>query len=335
MRFLDARLDLHTGCNYKCVYCQNRPLPDKPSMAFPVDKLLQLLPILNKYCWSVYLSCGGEPTLHPQFNEIMRKHVPDLLSKTDVFLVTNGFKLDKDACEAIIESGITRVNISVDTVDAAIYGRLCGCAENTLAVVLGNIETLLKTRGRKKYPKLFMTSVAMKSSIDKMPDVCAYVADSGLDGHRIQWMVPYDTMGMQDEDIAGSVNARAIIARCKTILRKKGLISDIPLSFGTKIESTLRETLFLKNKIEYLATSMKKFLVAAQKPGCRFAGQLIHIDACGNIEFCKHSETQPGNLFDGSQMKLDKRVVNTYNRMRKDKMSACSVVCPFLVTKAG
>jgi len=334
MRLLDARLDLHTGCNYRCVYCQNRPLPDKPSTAFPLDKLLQLLPILNKYCWSVFLSCGGEPTLHPQFHEIMRKHVPDLLSKTDVFLVTNGFKLDNDACAAIVESGITRVNISVDTLDAAIYGRLCGCAESALAVVLKNIDMLLKTRGHKKYPKLFLTSVAMKSTIEKMPDVCEYVAKSGLDGHRIQLMTPYDTVGMREEDIAGLADARAVFAQCKAILRKKGVVSDIPLSLGTKIESTLRETSFLKNKIEYLTTSMKKFFTAAQKNGCRLAGQLIHIDACGNIEFCKHSITQPGNMFDGPDMELDKQVADTYSRMRKDKMRCCSGECPYLVTKA-
>ncbi|GBU22067.1 hypothetical protein R80B4_01970 [Fibrobacteres bacterium R8-0-B4] len=154
MRFLDARLDLHTGCNYRCVYCQNRPQSDKPSTAFPLNKLLQLLPILNKYCWSVFLSCGGEPTLHPQFHEIMRKYVPGLLPKTDVFLVTNGFKLDKDACAAIVESGITRVNISVDTLDSALYSRLCGCAESALAVILENIDTLLKINSGMRKDKM-------------------------------------------------------------------------------------------------------------------------------------------------------------------------------------
>jgi len=333
MRFLDARLDLHTGCNYKCVYCQNSSLPDNPSTAFPLDKLLQLLPILNKYCWSVFLSCGGEPTLHPQFHEIMRKHVPCLLSKTDVFLVTNGFKLDKDACEAIVESGIVKVSVSVDTVDAANYGRLCGCSPSALDVVLKNIETLLKIRGRKKYPKIFITSVAMKSTIEKMPDVCGYVAKSGIDGHRIQLMLPYDTIGMKEEDIAGLADTRAVFAQCKTILRKNGVISDIPMFLGTKIKSTLMESSFLKNKIEYVASSTRKFFVAAQKPGCRFAGQIIHIDACGNIEFCSRSVIQPGNLFDGSNMELDKRVADTYGNMRKNKMRGCSGECPYLVTK--
>jgi hypothetical protein len=198
---------------------------------------------------------------------------------------------------------------------------------------LGNIETLLKIRGRKKYPKIFLTSVAMKSTIDNMPDVCKYVAASGLDGHRIQLMVPYDTNGMREEDVSGSERARAVFAQCKSILRKSGVYFDIPLSFGTKIESTLKEALFLKNKFEYLATSMKKLIAGARKNECRFAGQLIHIDACGNIEFCKHSSVQPGNLFDGSGVELDKRVADTYNRMRNKKMDACSSECPYLLTK--
>jgi MoaA/NifB/PqqE/SkfB family radical SAM enzyme len=331
MRSLDVRIDLDTGCNYRCIYCQNRSVSDGRSTHFPLDDFLRILPILQKSCWSVYLSCGGEPTLHPKFDEIMRKHVPQILSKTDVFLVTNGFRLNQNVCEAIVESGITRVNISVDTVDADLYGKLCGCAPSTLAVVLGNIETLLKVRGNKKYPKIFLTSVAMKSTMEKMPEVCAWVAQTGLDGHRIQLMIPYDTTGMQDENITAVAQANAVFAECKSILRKKRVYCDIPLTFKDKIESMIRGTSLVKNKVEYLIASLKKFYTTVQKPGCRLAGQLIRIDKAGNIEFCKYGSIQPGNMFDGLEIKLARRVKNAYKRIRKNKMAACSRECSYLV----
>jgi len=331
MRLLDARLDLDSSCNYRCMYCQNRRAEQGGVTYYPVDKLVTVLPALGKFCWSVYLSCGGEPTLHPEFNEILRVYVPSLLPETDVFLVTNGFRLNKSVCEAIAESGITRVNISVDTIDAEIYGRLCGCAPTSLEVVLGNIETLIRARGERKYPQIFLTSVAMKSTIGKMPDVCAWVVKTGLDGHRIQLMTPYDTEGMQKEDIAGATETSAVLTECKSILSKGGVYWDIPLGFLDKLESMAKGALFVKNRAEYILSAGKKLLAALQKPNCRFAGQLIHIDSDGNAEFCKQGGIQPGNLFDGSGIKPAYRVKEAYNRLRKGKMSACSTECPYLI----
>jgi len=335
MRFLDVRLDLDTGCNYRCVYCQNRPSPGGGATHFPLDKFIDIVPILKKHCWSVYLACGGEPTLHPDFIEIMRKHVPRLSAKTDVFLVTNGFRLGKNECEAIVESGITRVNVSVDTVDANLYGRLCGCAPGALNTVLSNIETLLKVRGKRKYPKVFLTSVALKSTLEKMPDVCEWVVKTGLDGHRIQLMIPYDTIGMEAEDVSGSAQARAIFIKCKSILRmggKGGVYCDIPLTFSDRLKSTVKGALLVKNKVEYAITSAKKLWASIRKPNCRLAGQLIRVDSAGNAEFCERCGIQPGNLFNDSNVKPGQRVRDAYNRIRKGNMSACAADCPSLIT---
>lgn len=330
MKLLDARLDLDSGCNYRCIYCQNRRPPVGGGTHYPVDRLAAVLPALQKFCWSVYLSCGGEPTLHPDFDEILRVHVPRLLPKADVFLVTNGFRLNEGARGAVAESGITRVNISVDTVDAENYGRLCGVAPSALEVVLGNVEALVRARGKRKYPKIFLTSVAMKSTIEKMPDVCAWVARTGLDGHRIQLMTPYDTEGMEDEDIAGAAQTRAALAECKSVLSKGGVYWDIPLGFKDKLESMAKGALFVRNRAEYLLSSAMKLRAALRRPNCRLAGQLIRVYSDGSAEFCKRSGIQPGNLFDGAGIKPERRVRDAYRRIRRGKMSACSTECPFL-----
>jgi len=333
VRFLDARIDLDCGCNYKCIYCLNRRSAGGAATVYPLDKLIEVLPQLKECCWSVFLACGGEPTLHPKFGEIMREHVPRLLPKTDVFLVTNGFRLNKSVCEAIVESGITRVSISVDTVDPHTYGRLCACAPGTLDVVLGNIEMLLKVRGAKKYPKVFLTSIAMKSTVESMPDVCAWVVGAGLDGHRIQYLISYDIEEMRDEYVAGTAKACLSLAECKSILSKGGVYWDIPLTFKDKVVSMMLGALFVKNKAEYLITSAKKLLAAVQKPNCRFAGLIIHIDNAGNVEFCDRSGISPGNLYDGSGVELKRRVKETFNRMRKNRMSACPDECSYLMKK--
>jgi hypothetical protein len=294
---------------------------------------VSLLPILKKHCWSVYLACGGEPTLHPDFIEIMRKHIPRLSAKTDVFLVTNGFRLGTDECTAVAESGITRVNVSVDTIDADLYGRLCGCAPGALGTVLANIETLLKVRGKRKYPKVFLTSVALKSTIDKMPDLCGWVVRTGLDGHRIQLMIPYDTTGMESEDISGAAQTRSVLIKCKSILSKGGVHWDIPLTTADKLKSMAKGALLVKNKREYALASVKKFLASIQKPNCRLAGQVVRVDNAGNAEFCERCAIQPGSLFGDSAADPGRQVKDAYRRILKGRMSACSADCPDLIGK--
>ncbi|MDD5676121.1 MAG: radical SAM protein, partial [Chitinivibrionales bacterium] len=115
MRLLDARLDLSRRCNYRCVYC-GEPENGPENPVFPLANMEVIFPVLNRYCWSVYLSCGGEPTLHPDFAGALLK-VKALLTKPDVSIVTNGYNLTPAHIGAIVGAGLSRVYISIDSID--------------------------------------------------------------------------------------------------------------------------------------------------------------------------------------------------------------------------
>lgn len=92
------RLELHITyrCNLKCTHCHNliAQAPSNETMPFPMIAWLMDESIRANHKWEWLVLHGGEPTLHPQFDDICRglasyrdKYNPEV----KLFLVTNGF----------------------------------------------------------------------------------------------------------------------------------------------------------------------------------------------------------------------------------------------------
>lgn len=81
-------LEITNACNLNCPFCTNEKGNNFMALEDIKDYLLQI----KQYCDYVYLHILGEPTLHPNFNEIL-----DFLDENDMKLqlVTNGTLLNK------------------------------------------------------------------------------------------------------------------------------------------------------------------------------------------------------------------------------------------------
>ena len=115
-RFRKLRLSLTAACNYACSYCVpngKKLLPAK--LELPADDLLTLTSLLKEAAnLSELRITGGEPLLSPKFGEFM-KAVPGL-QFSDTALTTNG-ELLVQKLPLIVDSGIRRINVSLDTLD--------------------------------------------------------------------------------------------------------------------------------------------------------------------------------------------------------------------------
>lgn len=89
---VSINLDLTTACNYNCDHCIDSKIINQ-SCVFNHESLISSLDLLSKKgLKSVILIGGGEPTLYPRFEEIVRF----LKSKNlDVAIVSNGTGLEK------------------------------------------------------------------------------------------------------------------------------------------------------------------------------------------------------------------------------------------------
>lgn len=143
--FSYLRLSITDRCNFRCQYC----LPDgyqKPAAA-PAElsraEIRRVVQGFTSLGVSKVRITGGEPSLRRDLPEI----IADLASITAVnhiALSTNGVRLARDI-ERWADAGLTSVNISVDSLDAATFARFTG--SDSLPQVLQGIDKALSIAG--------------------------------------------------------------------------------------------------------------------------------------------------------------------------------------------
>ena len=139
-RFRNLRVSLTAACNYACSYCVadgKRLIAAQDELS--ADQMIQAVGLLIDAAGVEKLRItGGEPLISPKFEPFIRAVMQ--LPLTDVSITTNGQQLLARA-DAIIESGMKRINISLDTLDA---GRFRDIARGgDLATVLAGMERML------------------------------------------------------------------------------------------------------------------------------------------------------------------------------------------------
>jgi GTP 3',8-cyclase len=113
----DLRISVTDRCNFRCVYC----MPEEGLKWLANDRVLSFDEIVRLARIAVDLGIrevrltGGEPTLRPGLADLIRRlsRIPDLAGLS---LTTNGFLLKRLARD-LAEAGLTRINVSLDTLD--------------------------------------------------------------------------------------------------------------------------------------------------------------------------------------------------------------------------
>lgn len=135
----DLRISLTDKCNLRCTYC----MPAEGMAWMPQSQLLSAAEVHRLVRIAVgHLGMrevrftGGEPLIRQELEEIIatvRADYPSL----PISLTTNGIGLAERA-QQLANAGLTRVNISLDTIDASTYALLA--RRDRLGQVLDGIE---------------------------------------------------------------------------------------------------------------------------------------------------------------------------------------------------
>lgn len=133
------RLSITDVCNFRCQYC----LPDgyngaahKEKQFLGLDEIRRLLTACAGLGMKKLRLTGGEPTVRADFPDIaaMAAAIPGIRKRA---FSTNGYRLYKHAAEWR-SAGLNAVNVSVDSLDPAIFRRLTG--HDRLHEVLAGVE---------------------------------------------------------------------------------------------------------------------------------------------------------------------------------------------------
>jgi radical SAM protein with 4Fe4S-binding SPASM domain len=105
--FKIVEIEINSQCNLACSYCPNREFERKEKGEMSLENYDLILDQLEEMGFVGRLSHEfyGEPTLHPDFEEILRrtkKKLPD----TKIELYTNGTKLTREKLITLYECGV-------------------------------------------------------------------------------------------------------------------------------------------------------------------------------------------------------------------------------------
>lgn len=97
-------------CNLSCTYCNEF---DDFSRPVPLDEMFKRIDRLGSFGTSVITISGGEPLLHPDLDEIIRRI---RLHRAIAGIITNGYLLTADRIERFNRAGLEFLQISIDNV---------------------------------------------------------------------------------------------------------------------------------------------------------------------------------------------------------------------------
>jgi cyclic pyranopterin phosphate synthase len=196
----DLRISVIDRCNFRCQYCmpaeQFGPdfefLPRSALLTYEeIERVAKIF--VNLGVKKIRLT-GGEP--------LLRKDLPLLISKlagikglNDLALTTNGVLLSKLAIK-LKESGLRRVNISLDTLDDELFGKINGRGVGTGPVLEGIAAAKLAGLGIK------INMVVKKGLNDtEIIPMAEYCKRNGLELRYIEFMDVGSTNGWKMDDV--------------------------------------------------------------------------------------------------------------------------------------
>lgn len=118
------RISLTDRCNLRCVYCMPKeglhwqPRADQLS----AEEIAHVVETAAQGRVKRVRLTGGEPLVHPKIVEIVRR-IASIKGIEEVSLTTNAMLLERLA-QPLADAGLTRVNISMDSLDADKFKRI-------------------------------------------------------------------------------------------------------------------------------------------------------------------------------------------------------------------
>src|SRR5581483_9607693 len=144
----DLRVSVTDRCNFRCQYCmpaEGLPWLERDEI-LTFEEITRIVALVASMGAHDVRLTGGEPLVRRGFPQLagMLSALPDV---HDLSVTTNGFLLERDA-EALVEAGINRFNVSVDSLQRDRFFELT--RRDALPQVLRGLEAL--SRHPEAYP---------------------------------------------------------------------------------------------------------------------------------------------------------------------------------------
>ncbi|ARS49668.1 radical SAM protein [Ectopseudomonas mendocina] len=180
-RFRNLRISLTAACNYACTYC----VPDGKRLVAAQDELSAeamargVAYLIEAAGIERLRITGGEPLVSTRLDPFLRQ--VSQLGLDDISLTTNGQLLERKV-PLLVECGIRRLNVSLDTLDASAFRSIARGGD--LATVLAGMEA-----AREAGMKIKVNMVPLRGqNLDQVLPLLDYCLERGFELRFIELM---------------------------------------------------------------------------------------------------------------------------------------------------
>jgi cyclic pyranopterin phosphate synthase len=208
-RISDLRVSVTDRCNFRCQYCmpaEGLPWLDREQI-LSFEEIERLVRLLTRLGIEDVRLTGGEPLVRRRLPRLVRM-LSGLEGIRDLSLTTNGYLLERQA-GALVEAGIDRVNVSIDSLQRDRFFQLT--RRDALLQVLRGLDAIAV---HPQVRPVKVNAVAMRGfTEDEVERFCEFARSTAFQVRFIEFMpLDADRAWTPDSVLAGDELRRMIEA---------------------------------------------------------------------------------------------------------------------------
>lgn len=228
---VEVFLEISNLCDLQCAMChmfsaintsrqaivrsQKRGFMDTELLAGTLDEVLEHALVVHAFGY-------GEPTLHPQFAEVLR-YLGRYGVMVDFF--SHGNSLSQELCDLLVEQGVAEITISLSGSSQQDYESvyLGGHYDS----VMQGLRRLKHTREKHgtDFPRVVINSIGFKHHVLSLPSFIEKMADVGVSRVELKPLTLTAAIRELDQHAADPADpqVRAALRKARTLARRTGV----------------------------------------------------------------------------------------------------------------
>lgn len=199
---LTVLIDIVNKCNLRCIMCHfsfDEVFYQRSQLMAP-ETFAAIAATIRPYTRRLTLSAAYEPTASPHFGEILR--LAGAQRFPEISFLTNGNLLGEALIDAVLDSGVTEVCVSVHAARPQTYAHIL--RGGSLERAVGNVEKLLARRRERgsALPQVQFNVALMRSNAEELVEIVELAARLGVDAVAFRHLIVFEGLDMEAETLS-------------------------------------------------------------------------------------------------------------------------------------
>ena len=210
----DLRISVTDRCNFRCVYCMPREMFGRDFVFAERDQLLTFEEIARLTRSFARLGVqkvrltGGEPLIRRNIERLIEM-VSAIDGIHDLTLTTNGSLLTREKARALKSAGLTRISISLDSLDDSEFRKI-----NDVDMPVARVLDAIDAASDAGLNPIKIDVVVIRGRNDRsFVDIARHFRGSGMIVRFIEYMDVGNTNGWRIDDVVSGAEIRERITR--------------------------------------------------------------------------------------------------------------------------